>query len=119
FTAESHGDDEDSYSYEITVTVRNVDAQTASASVDLLPGAILRGDGNADATIDISDAVLIVLHLFEGVEARGALALDAEGSGTLQVTDAIAILGYLFQEGPPPRSPFPQCGVAANPAALP
>ena len=119
FTAESHGDDEDSYSYEITVTVRNVDAQTASASVDLLPGAILRGDGNADATIDISDAVLTVLHLFEGVEARCALALDADGSGTLQVTDAIAILGYLFQEGPPPRSPFPQCGVAANPAALP
>jgi hypothetical protein len=55
-------------------------------------GASLRGDANSDRSIDIEDAVAGLLHMFAASPAACPAALDVDGNGTLEVTDAIAIL---------------------------
>ncbi|MBN1443844.1 MAG: lamin tail domain-containing protein, partial [Planctomycetes bacterium] len=72
------------------------------------------GDANQDAEVDISDAILLLLHLFGGSHSPlpcegsspgegGNLALlDASGDGAVDITDAIHILGFLFRGGSPP-----------------
>jgi hypothetical protein len=74
--------------------------------------SFVRGDANADARVDISDALAVLLYLFNGgssltCEDHG----DADDNGFLEVTDAVALLAYLFQDGPPPRAPFPGRGL--------
>jgi hypothetical protein len=72
----------------------------------------LPGDLNQDATLDLSDAVRLLLHLFAGglappceggaINAGGSLVLaDFDGNAALEVTDAVAFLQYLFRSGPP------------------
>ncbi len=77
---------------------------------DEVPGAIfLRGDANGDGRLTVSDARVILLHLFGGplsCEDAG----DVDDDGKLAVTDAIRLLGYLFAGGVPPEPPFPEPG---------
>jgi hypothetical protein len=72
----------------------------------------LPGDLNVDGSLDLSDAVRLLLHLFSGglplpcggtaVNAGGNLALaDFDGDGALRLTDAVALLEHLFRSGPP------------------
>jgi hypothetical protein len=74
---------------------------------------LVRGDANADGSIDLGDALTIVFHLF--LSDPPALACettgDLDGSGKVDVSDAIYGLNYLFLNGAPPKSPFPTCGV--------
>jgi predicted alpha-1,6-mannanase (GH76 family) len=81
----------------------------------------VRGDANQDAVQDLSDALTILLHLFGGgavPDPSCEAALDIDGNHGLDVTDAVALLRYLFQEASPPAAPFPECG-AAPPGELP
>jgi hypothetical protein len=87
--------------------------------MDLLPGEILRGDGNADGDIDISDPINALLYLFGGAEARCVLAMDIDADGEVNVTDTVRLLNHLFVDGPAPEPPYPGCGVAANREAIP
>ncbi|MEM7235160.1 MAG: hypothetical protein AAF517_23480 [Planctomycetota bacterium] len=80
----------------------------------LPPGGGLRrpGDFNADAVVDLSDPLAILLHLF--VEARelpcegdlndtGNLQIaDANNDGQVNLTDSVYLLLYLFRGGPEP-----------------
>lgn len=72
-----------------------------------------RGDVNADANLDISDAVAVFGYLFVGREAPACLdTVDANDDGMLNLTDGIAILEFLFRGGDPlppprPRDPCP------------
>jgi hypothetical protein len=118
FIAQSHGDDNETFYYEVTVTVRDTDGLTATARMDLLPGKLVRGDGNADGSIDISDGVLGLNYLFAGQVASCVLALDVDATGVLEITDPIRLLNYLFRSGPQPETPFPDCGTARNQSAL-
>lgn len=74
-----------------------------------------RGDCNADGGLDISDAVFLLIFNFGG--GARPVCLDAcdvndDGSVLGQVTDAIALLGYMFLAGNRPPSPGPgACGV--------
>ncbi len=83
-------------------------------------GLFIRGDVNADRSVDIADAVGVLTHLFAGT---GALTCadhgDVDDNGNLQATDAIALLGYLFRSGAPPRSPFPGAGIDPTPDQYP
>jgi hypothetical protein len=86
----------------------------AHSGVDLTLSAfprVSRGNCNDDAVEDISDAVALVRHLFvAGRIPRCAEACDIDGSGSLSVTDAIRLLRFIFQGGPPPAAPaFPAC----------
>lgn len=78
-----------------------------------------RGDANADARVDVSDAVSTLNHLFLG-RAGGPCedAADANDDGQLDVSDAVYSLAYLFLGGSEPASPGFQCGVDPTPDAL-
>jgi hypothetical protein len=73
-----------------------------------------QGDGNQDGIVDISDAVAVLLRLFgaaaplpcEGPDlaAGGNLGVfDVNGDTGVDLSDAVYLLGFLFQSGPAPR----------------
>jgi hypothetical protein len=68
-----------------------------------------QGDMNGSGSLEISDAILLVLNLFSQrivnpCEAEeGNLALqDVDGDGVLTQTDPFRLLTYLFLDGNPP-----------------
>jgi hypothetical protein len=101
----------------VALKVRNLDGQeSATVTFTVLPPppTFIRGDGNLDRVLDLSDAVRVLVHLFGGVSVSCEDALDTNDSGTLNVTDATIILNYLFKSGPIPASPFPAAGTDAT-----
>ena len=81
----------------------------------IVPDAIpfVRGDSNADGTVDISDAIATLGHLFlGGLPLRCSDAADANDDGQVDMSDAISILDFLFRgsSGAPSR-PFPEPGL--------
>ncbi|MEM7167069.1 MAG: S8 family serine peptidase [Planctomycetota bacterium] len=83
---------------------------------------LLRGDVNNDgAVVAIPDAVTLLQHLFanpNGTTLDCATSGDFDDSGSIDISDAVAILGYGFAMGPPPTPPFPNCGVDPTTDAL-
>lgn len=80
---------------------------------ELEPVHFLRGDCNADAIVDISDAVCILNWLFLGGARPGCVAAaDTNGDAAADLSDAVRVLQHLFDGGPPPVAPFPDCGPA-------
>ena len=72
--------------------------------------AFFRGDTNADARIDITDAIALTARLFQGGAAPSCEeAADADDSGRLDLTDAIYLVEFLFQTGVAPPAPGPLC----------
>jgi hypothetical protein len=70
-----------------------------------------RGDSNADGIADLSDAVGVLLFLFEGgADMPCPGAADCDDSGALDLSDPIALLECLFQGTGPLPAPFPDCG---------
>lgn len=71
-----------------------------------------RGDFNGDAVVDIVDAVSVLNYLFVSGEAPGCLdAIDVDDTGSIEVTDVLYMLAFLFQMGTPPPAPGPNdCG---------
>ncbi len=73
-----------------------------------------RGDVNADAEVDISDAVLTLNFLFDPnidpdvVQCRDAA--DVNDDGTVDISDPIYSLNYLFVDGPGIPTPTEECG---------
>jgi len=72
--------------------------------------AFLRGDGNSDGGIDISDVLAALEHLFLGAGASCPDAMDSNDDGSVDVADPIGILLFLFAGGKPPAYPFPDPG---------
>jgi hypothetical protein len=77
--------------------------------------AFVRGDANDDGEIDVSDAVVILLHLFRGLEVRSAEALDFDDSGTVDLTDCVLALEFIFRDGALPPCPYPWRGIDLTP----
>ncbi len=81
-------------------------------TVDAAACRFKRGDANGDGRLDISDAVTLLIYMFEG--GRGPLrcedAGDANDDGGLDIADAVRILGRLFAHGAPFDPPYPACG---------
>jgi cellulose/xylan binding protein with CBM9 domain len=68
----------------------------------------VRGDANADGSINITDGVFVLNFLFlGGPEPRCVDAAEATDDGQLNITDGVFILNWLFISGaaPPPPSP--------------
>ncbi len=70
-----------------------------------------RGDLNLDASVDISDVIGILFHLFNGRPIRCADAVDVDDDENLNVTDALFLLNHLFASGPVPPPPYREPGV--------
>ena len=70
-----------------------------------------RGDADASGDLDLSDGIVVLLHLFVGSVSLPCLdAADVDDSTNLEVTDAIALLAFLFDGGPLPAPPVSVCG---------
>ncbi|MBI4602819.1 MAG: hypothetical protein HY721_12755 [Planctomycetes bacterium] len=71
----------------------------------------VRGDANADATPNLSDAVFVLNFLFLGGATPSCMeAADTNGDGLRNISDGIYLLSFLFLGGPAPPAPFPDCG---------
>jgi hypothetical protein len=75
------------------------------------PGSFRRGDADENGKTELTDAVALLRHLFQGADAPCEDASDADDDGGLGLTDAVVILRWLFQGEPPPPAPGPlDCG---------
>jgi len=102
------------------VIVQNGDGQMSNAVPITILGTLpfTRGDANRDGTLDVSDPLRVLLHLYAGQPAACEDALDADDSGAIELADAVGILDHLFQSGPAPREPYPAEGQDATPDPL-
>jgi hypothetical protein len=79
-----------------------------------------RGDTNADAELNLSDAVFLLAWLFTGGEEPACIRTgDANDDDVVDISDALAILNYLFIGTQAPPEPFQSCGVDRYAALLP
>ncbi len=70
-----------------------------------------RGDCNADGSIDVSDPIHLLLHLFAGDrEPPCTVACDANDDEKLDLADAVTLLTHLFAHGGDLPEPFGACG---------
>lgn len=89
-------------------------AGAALASVTL---PFRRGDVDDDGRVTIADAVSILEALFLSVPAPCLDVLDIDADQSVDLTDVVGLLGFLFAAGSPPAAPYPDCGLA--PLGLP
>lgn len=79
-----------------------------------------RGDSDGNGSVDITDGLAVLSHLFSGGPEPGCLeTADSNNDGTVNVADATLLFDYLFSGGAPPAAPGPPgtpCGV--DPDAL-
>lgn len=78
----------------------------------------MRGFVNGDMACDLSDAITLLLFLFDDMGLGCADAADVNDDGALDLADAITLLTYLFADGLPPDAPFNQCGTDPTEDAL-
>src|SRR5262245_23219169 len=73
----------------------------------------IRGDVDGNRTHDVTDAVLLLNHLFLGnpTSLECDDAADVDDTGALELTDAVYLLNFLFLGGESPLQPFPRCGL--------
>jgi hypothetical protein len=70
-----------------------------------------RADVDGDGTVRLTDAIAILLHLFQGeAEPACSKAADADDSGVLDLTDPVFLLNHLFVGASPPPAPAETCG---------
>ncbi|TFH65319.1 MAG: hypothetical protein E4G91_02930 [Candidatus Zixiibacteriota bacterium] len=63
----------------------------------------LCGDANADAAVDISDAVYLIAYIFSGGSAPNpVLAGDANCDSTVDISDVVYLIAYIFSGGQAP-----------------
>jgi hypothetical protein len=74
-----------------------VDDIVVRSKIEPLDAGFVRGDANADDTVNISDALYLLAHLFGGGPHFGCSdAADANDDGDLDISDAIRVLLHLF-----------------------
>jgi hypothetical protein len=79
-------------------------------SLEPLPPAFVRGDGNGDRRLDISDPMAILFVLYREAPTDCQDALDSDDTGILDLNDALEVLNFLFLNGPAMPAPFPLPG---------
>src|SRR5262245_391014 len=96
----------------LSLTVLSLTARLSAAQ-------FVRGDGNRDGTLDLTDVVAALGHLFLGDAPLACPdAADFNDSGRLDLTDAVQALEFLFRGGPPPSWPHPEAGFDQRPDLL-
>jgi|SoiMethySBSTD1v2_1073268.scaffolds.fasta_scaffold74813_2 hypothetical protein len=96
-------------------SVRRIDG-TTDAPVGI---SFIRGDCSPDKVVNITDPVRLLGYLFlTGDQPPCLEACDSDGSGSLNITDAIFELSFLFLGGAPLPPPGPTCAVDPSPSSL-
>ena len=71
----------------------------------------IRGDSDANGSLELTDAVGLLNFLFLGAGDPGCQdAADFDDNGSADISDAIANLGFQFLGGAQPAQPYPGCG---------
>lgn len=79
----------------------------------------VRGDSNASGTVDLSDAIFTLSHLFlGGAEPPCRSAADSNDDSSVDVSDPTHTLSHLFLGGPALPPPYPSCGADPTPDGL-
>ncbi|MEM7166375.1 MAG: DUF1800 family protein [Planctomycetota bacterium] len=85
-------------------------AVTCTAEITFGYQLFVRGDANADAGLNISDAVAMLSYLFSSGDLGCHDAADANDDDSLNVADPVYLLSYLFSGGSEPPAPHDVCG---------
>ena len=85
-----------------------------------MPQPFIRGDTDANGTVNITDVLNILNHLFIGA-ARPTCAdtADTDDDGIINLTDAVVLLRHLFAGGAEPAEPWNSADVDPTPDGLP
>jgi hypothetical protein len=71
----------------------------------------VRGDLNSNGSIDLSDVIYLLWHLFEGGPAPPCTkSADSDDTGVVELADGIYLLNHLFLDQPAPARPSVRCG---------
>ena len=81
-----------------------------SVSIVLGDELFVRGDANADGTLDVSDAGRVILDFLNPDRATCQDSSDTNDDGRIDVSDPVFLLNYLFLGGEAPPAPFPGRG---------
>lgn len=114
---------------DIVVTGNGADTNIGRIPIYFIPPSqpgtakFLRGYVNADTRLDLSDAVSILLFLFQGTgKPRCLLSADANDDNRLDLSDAVWMLNYLFGGKAAPPPPFTtnhtNCGFDPTPGGI-
>jgi hypothetical protein len=104
---------------EISVSSEQGVCFATGLAISAKPTGFVRGDSNSDGSIDVSDAVFILLALFGGGRDPSCNdSADTDDSGDLDITDGISLLDSLFRGSPGPPPPFDGCGEDPTPDGL-
>ena len=68
-----------------------------------------RGDANLDGAVNLGDVVRLGRILFAAEATSCLLAADLGGDESLDLSDLIRLVQFLFAMGPPPEQPYPEC----------
>ena len=107
-----------SYTYTLVANRAGLSAAGVNCSVGVGAVPFIRGDTNLSGTVNLSDAIFMLAHLFQGQPASCFDALDVNDSGSLNIADVIGLLSYLFSGGAAPPPPFPTAGTDPTPDGL-
>lgn len=78
-----------------------------------------RGDCDGDGAFNLSDAIFLFSHLFQGGAVPTCLAAcETNGDGVLVLADGIFFLSHLFRGGAAPPDPYPECERSSAPSDL-
>lgn len=85
--------------------------QLEHGTVNLVPGAFLRGDCNSDDIVNVADAIWNIQQLFlAGPISTCMEACDINDDELHDASDSVYLIYYQFLFGPPPPAPFEDCG---------
>ena len=96
----------------VAVAVQNPDGRRSSSlAFTVLPTAVfIRGDASMDGSVNVSDAVRVIFHLFRGAALPCEDAADATDDERIDLSDVLRLLDHLFRAGPPLPAPYPLPG---------
>ncbi len=76
----------------------------------------IRGDANSDGEVTMADIIFLGNYIFQGgPEPLCLISGDANDDDVVDASDINYLANFLFFGGPSPYSPYPNCGVDANP----
>jgi len=105
----------DSITYQIQDSGSNPLTDTAvidiSVTIPVSPfSAFVRGDSNADGSLNVADPVQTLVVLFQGAAPICLVAHDSNDDESVNIGDIIFSLNYIFSSGQQPAAPFVACG---------
>ena len=101
------------HTLQVTCRTRTGRAGASQSCTFVCPGGgvnFVRGDADANGSINLTDGIVILNFLFLGAAAPAcmdAADTDDDGGARPTLTDAVIVFAWLFSGGNPPREPTP------------